>query len=116
MGQIADNATTDALLEDIADRANSITEAGCLPLVFAAYPAASQKVVYSEGTSAFMLPAHQAGSVTAVRYGAADSTVLDASTYYRVDGPTLYLVSGYGYLPNQRPRWQIGRASCRERV
>lgn len=87
----------DSKLQDAVDRANSIVERAALPVVFADYPgAATQQVVFSDGTAYLELPPYQTGSITQVRYGATDGQIV-AATDYTIQGQMLRLVNYYGY-------------------
>lgn len=93
------------------DRANDIVERASLPVVFADYPGtATQRVVYSDGTSSIFLPPYQADSLVEIRYGSATASVTEAATYViDYDSPQyLRMVSGYGYRPGQLPVWPVG--------
>lgn len=114
MGQIPDNATTDALLEDIADRASAVVEVESSPMVFAPYPAAAtQQIVFSDGTAFLEVPPYQAGTLTQIRYGASTGQIVAAADY-TIQGQLIRLVNYYGYTgfypnyPYPGPGWGRG--------
>jgi hypothetical protein len=115
MPQIADNATTDDLLADVAARASDIVLNAASPLTFTPYPAtATYKAVWGDGSSWLLLPAHQTASVEEVRIGAETGTLV-AATEYLAEGSNLrylaatgWLESSYNTRPWGMPRWGYG--------
>jgi hypothetical protein len=108
LDQKPDDPVEELVIEKIANRASSIVEQALYPVEFTAWAgSATQKVIESDGTSVLRLPPYKADSITAVRYGAADSTALTASSY-RIDGQSIYLAGAYGYLPYRYPLWSPG--------
>src|SRR5688572_23153293 len=92
LAQVPAGATYDAKLQDAVDRANDIVERAALPVVFAAYPAtATQRVVYSDGTSVLYLPPYEADTLVDIRYGSATASVTEATTYRVSDDNPQYL-------------------------
>lgn len=81
LDQLAVSADTTALLADILDRATAKvdrylrTSIGDPTFTFAAYGAASTKIVTAYGGAMLSIPAHQQGSVTLVEYQSASNPV-----------------------------------------
>lgn len=78
--------TVDLLLQDALDRATGWIDAFLAPISFDDYPAASARRVAGLGETTLYLPAHMAGSVTAVTYGTTtitDYEVLPSGNLYR---------------------------------
>ena len=88
---------TDALLEDCLTRASDTVRQALRRLLadptfdYAAWGAASTQVVRSYGGWYLSLPAHQAGSVTAIAYDGGD-----AVSDWLVEDAVLYLAAGWG--------------------
>ena len=109
--QIPDTAAYDVKVDAAVDAANDIVERAASPVVFEPYPAtATQRVVYSDGTSALWLPPYEADSLTEIRYGSSTGSVLEGAAYVIDYGNEqyVYLTEGYGYRPGQRPLWNVG--------
>lgn len=81
--------TVDLLLQDALDRATGWIDEILSPISFGDYPAASARRVEGLGETTLYLPAHMAGSVTAVSYGGqaiTDYEVLPSGNLYRQAG------------------------------
>lgn len=105
--QASANGENDAALSAVLDRATSIVE-GYLGWSYAPYDSATTRVIYNPGIAEFVLPPHEAGSVTAVSFNG------DAVTSYQViaddRGNEVLLstaTSGWGYTT--RSLWTMGR-------
>lgn len=102
----SDGTQTAALLA-VLERATSIID-GYLGFSYAAYGAASTKLVTNYGTPDLTLPPHQAGSVTAISFDGAALTDYQAITDAR-GVETLIATSTSGWGTTAAPLWTRGR-------
>jgi hypothetical protein len=114
MPQIAVSETTDDLLADIAARASGVVNGELYPITFGPYPAAAtQELVFSDGTAFLEIPPYQTGTLTELRAGADDGDIVP-TTDYTVRGQLIRLVNYYGYTgfypnhPYVTPGWGRG--------
>lgn len=114
-----DTAQT-ALLSDILTRATAKvdrylrTSIGDPTFAFAAYPAASTKIVTSNGGIMLTIPAHNVGSVTEVEYQSASDPVAwtaIADPWEEYPDGSIYRAYGWGYQHGYAPiRYRITAA------
>jgi hypothetical protein len=105
------NTTTadTTLLQAVLDRATDIIDKA-LGFSFAAYPAASAKVIAHAGGSTLNLPAHQVGTVTVVADNSG-STVLSTTYAEDATGDLYFTTNNYPYGTSLQglPLWSPGR-------
>jgi hypothetical protein len=108
--QITDTSENESLLDDCLTRATGIVRDALRSLLadpafdYAAYGAASTKIVRGYGAEYLSLPAHRAGSVTLVEYmsGQNPATYTAIADEWLEESAQLYRAYGWGGVPRYR--------------